>query len=91
MELSKNSCVCVCVCGRDCVLRVWRCCAVCARMCDLRLSKYICVCVFVGVGGWVPTPHLGKTDLLLDTMPQYCPPTDKIAPNIEINNYIYII
>ena len=30
-----------------------------------------------------PTPPLGKTDPLLDTMPHYCPPTDKTAPNIE--------
>ena len=36
----------------------------------------VCVCPS-------PTPRLGKTDPLLDTMPQYCPPTDKTAPNIE--------
>ena len=36
------------------------------------------------VGAPPPTPHLGKTDPLLGTMPQYCPPTDKTAPNIEI-------
>ena len=37
-----------------------------------------------GCGGCPsPTPPLGKTDPLQDTMPQYCPPKDKTAPNIE--------